>query len=160
MLKRLDAICVLTLFLSTNAFTQDAPVTDCDRYAASDQDPQHIGVGVPFDKMDPALAIPACEAAVRQYPNSSRLAYQLGRAYYKANNFDAALSQLRTPANQGYAVAQTTLGVMYENGQGVPQDYAQAVAWYRKAADQGLAVAQVNLGVMYKNGHGVPQDYA
>ena len=110
--------------------------------------------------MNSALAIPACEAAVRQYPNSSRLAYQLGRAYYKANNFDAALAQLRKPTDQGYAVAQTTLGVMYENGYGVPQDYAQAVAWYRKAADQGLAVAQVNLGVMYKNGHGVPQDYA
>ena len=58
MLKRLAPICVLTLFLSTNSFAQDAPVTECDRYAASDQGPQHIGVGVPFDKMNPALAIP------------------------------------------------------------------------------------------------------
>jgi uncharacterized protein len=37
-------------------------------------------------------------------------------------------------------------------GQGVPQDDAQAVAWYRKAAEQGYAAAQVNLGVMYANG--------
>ena len=49
---------------------------------------------------------------------------------------------------------------MYDNGQGVPQDYAAAVSWYRKAADQGDADAQYNLGVMYDNGQGVPQDYA
>jgi TPR repeat protein len=27
---------------------------------------------------------------------------------------------------------------MYENGQGLPQDYAEAVLWYRRAAGQGL----------------------
>jgi len=49
---------------------------------------------------------------------------------------------------------------MYQYGQGVRQDYAEAVAWFRKAADQGLADAQSNLGVMYQYGQGVPQDYA
>ena len=49
---------------------------------------------------------------------------------------------------------------MYEQGHGVPQDYAEAVKWYRKAADQGDAFAQYNLGVMYDNGEGVPQDQA
>ena len=48
----------------------------------------------------------------------------------------------------------------YTNGQGVRQDYAQAVQWYRKAAEQGLANAQSNLGVMYKEGRGVRQDDA
>jgi TPR repeat protein len=51
-------------------------------------------------------------------------------------------------------------GGMYEQGRGVPQDYAEAVRWYRKAADQGWTRAQVNLGVMYEQGQGVPQDYA
>ena len=58
-----------------------------------------------------------------------------------------------------YAAAQSNLGVMYANGQGVPQDYAEAVKWYRKAAEQGDAAAQYNLGLMYANGQGVPQDY-
>ena len=49
---------------------------------------------------------------------------------------------------------------MYANGQGVPQDYAQAAVWYRKAAEQGDADAQTIVGVMYVNGHGVSQDYA
>ena len=48
---------------------------------------------------------------------------------------------------------------MYDNGQGVPQDYAEAVKWYRLAAEQGDVAAQYNLGIMYDNGDGVPQDY-
>lgn len=51
------------------------------------------------------------------------------------------------------------LGLMYFNGQGVPQDYKEAVKWYRLAADQGHDNAQSNLGLMYFNGQGVPQDY-
>ena len=37
------------------------------------------------------------------------------------------------------AAVQVGLGVMYEHGHGVPQDYAQAMKWYRLAAEQGLA---------------------
>jgi TPR repeat protein len=48
---------------------------------------------------------------------------------------------------------------VYDDGDGVPQDYAEALKWYRKAADQGNASAQFNLGKMYDNGQGVPQDY-
>ena len=48
---------------------------------------------------------------------------------------------------------------MYSRGEGVPQDYAEAVRWYRLAAEQGDAEAQFNLGVMYTDGKGVPQDY-
>jgi TPR repeat protein len=47
---------------------------------------------------------------------------------------------------------------MYNRGQGVPQDYSEAVKWYRLAAEQGDVKAQNNLGVMYANGKGVPQD--
>nr|WP_271873207.1 tetratricopeptide repeat protein [Rubripirellula sp.] len=63
-------------------------------------------------------------------------------------------------AESGDATAQFNLGKMYESGQGVPQDYADAMKWYRLAADQGYAKAQINIGVMYDNGQGVPQDYA
>jgi TPR repeat protein len=48
---------------------------------------------------------------------------------------------------------------MYEHGDGVAQNYAEAVKWYRLAADQGDADAQFFLGTMYEQGHGVPQDY-
>mgnify|MGYP003678962787 CR=1 FL=1 len=46
---------------------------------------------------------------------------------------------------------------MYDKGQGVIQDYKQAVKWYRKAAEQGNAIAQFNLAFMYDKGEGVTQ---
>ncbi len=48
--------------------------------------------------------------------------------------------------------------IMYENGHGVPQDYAEAVKWYRLAAEQDYVFAQHYLGVMYLEGLGVPPD--
>ena len=67
---------------------------------------------------------------------------------------------LRTDAEQGDADAQFNLGVMYDIGQGVLQDDAEAVRWYRLAAEQGDATAQYNLGNMYANGEGVLKDAA
>jgi TPR repeat protein len=48
---------------------------------------------------------------------------------------------------------------MYENGQGVIQNYIEAVKWYQLAADQGFAGAQIRLGVMYGRGQGVTRDF-
>ena len=70
-----------------------------------------------------------------------------------------ALSELRSLAEQGDARAQINLGVMYEDGRGVLQDYKTAVKWFTLAAEQGHANAQYNLGVMYADGRGVPEDY-
>lgn len=61
-------------------------------------------------------------------------------------------------AKGGDAEAQCNMGAMYALGQGVPQDYEQAMIWFRKAADQGNAVAQCNLGILYANGLGTLQD--
>ncbi|HEY5701133.1 MAG TPA: tetratricopeptide repeat protein [Gammaproteobacteria bacterium] len=62
-------------------------------------------------------------------------------------------------AENGEAVAQYRLGVMYGLGLGVGQNYAESVKWYRKAAAAGDPRAQSNLGFMYGTGRGVPQDY-
>jgi len=70
------------------------------------------------------------------------------------------LSPVLEAAQKGDVVAQYNLGVSYERGQGVAQDYVQAVYWYRKAAEQGYANAEYNLGGMYRNGQGVPKDDA
>ena len=63
-------------------------------------------------------------------------------------------------AEQGDAPAQAMLGLMYANGEGVPEDDAEAVKWCRKAAEQGNAAAQYNLAFMYANGEGVPENDA
>jgi TPR repeat protein len=63
-------------------------------------------------------------------------------------------------AELGDAEAQNNLGNMYYVGQGVEQDYAEALRLYELAAEQGYASAQTKLGYMYSEGLGVEQDYA
>ena len=69
-------------------------------------------------------------------------------------------SELLERAKAGDAIAQLALGRMYFHGDGVTQDYAQALKWWRSPAEQGHAEAQSGLGVMYATGQGVEQDYA
>ena len=65
---------------------------------------------------------------------------------------EVAQKEMLQLAEAGDAELQFSLGVMYEHGEGVRQDNAEAVRWYRKAAEQGYAEAQHNLGVMYARG--------
>jgi TonB family protein len=65
----------------------------------------------------------------------------------------------RPLAEQGSARAQNNLGVMYENGKGMPEDVSEAIKWYSLAAEQGYAGAQNNLGLIYAIGRGgAPHD--
>ena len=70
------------------------------------------------------------------------------------------LDTVRQAAEQGDARAQFNLGIMYDNGEGVLKDEAEAAKWYRLAAEQGLADAQHNLGRSYAAGEGVLKDEA
>ena len=53
---------------------------------------------------------------------------------------------------------QHNLGVLYANGEGVKQDFKEAVKWFHKAAQQGVLESQINLGIAYQGGLGVPKD--
>jgi TPR repeat protein len=57
-------------------------------------------------------------------------------------DYATALRLWHSLAKQGGAYAQISLGIMYNRGRGVPQDYVEAVKWFRLAADQGLDTAQ------------------
>jgi TPR repeat protein len=128
-----------------NSQPLDDVATTCERYVRGN--------------VNADLAIQACESAVRKYPNSIRLIYQLGWAYENKKDFRSALIQYRKAAGQGYAEAQLSLGLMYDKGRGVPQNYSEASKWLRKAAEQGNFLAQFTLAVNYYTGDGVPQDY-
>ena len=41
-------------------------------------------------------------------------------------------------AEQGDTEAQCTLGLMYANGKGLPQDFPEALRWLRKAHAHGI----------------------
>ncbi|HEX22525.1 MAG TPA: sel1 repeat family protein, partial [Chromatiales bacterium] len=57
--------------------------------------------------------------------------------------------------DQGADFAQYSLATMYEEGNGVAQDFKQAAHWYRLAAEHGNQQAQNNLGWLYMRGQGV-----
>ena len=73
---------------------------------------------------------------------------------------DNQTKKLLLLALSGDATAQNDLGCAYSSGQGVEQDFAEAIKWWRKAADCDLPGAALNLGIAYLSGQGVPQDYA
>jgi Sel1 repeat len=82
-----------------------------------------------------------------------------GFAAYERGDFATALRLWGLLAGKGDVTAQNNLGVMYYNGNGVSQDFKEAVNWYRSAAVQGFAAAQYNLGMAYERGQGVPQRF-
>jgi len=62
-------------------------------------------------------------------------------------------------AESGDANAQKTLGSLYFTGDGVQQDFAQALHWFTQAAEQGHAIAAYNVGVLNDKGLGVKKSY-
>ncbi len=61
-------------------------------------------------------------------------------------------------AEKGDAEAQSNLGAMYYDGNGVTQDFAKALEWHTKAADQGDTNSQFALAKMYFFGRGAPKN--
>ena len=74
-------------------------------------------------------------------------------------DYETMVALLRPLAEKGDAEAQFRLGYRYDNGEGVAQDYAQAIYWYEQSAMQNYAGAECNLGWLYENGNGVSQDF-
>ena len=54
------------------------------------------------------------------------------------NPNESKFERTKRLAEGGDKIDQFNLGIMYENGEGVPQDYKEAVKWYTKAAEQGV----------------------
>jgi len=91
---------------------------------------------------------------------------QAAKSAYKNKDYTTALKEFQPLAASGNAEAQFYVGLMYDNGEGVPQDYRQvvthvqqAMAWYRKSAEQGFAPAQTNLGILLETGGQIERNY-
>ena len=69
------------------------------------------------------------------------------------------IARLRAKAEKGDPQAQADLGLAYEKGDGVTQNWDEATRWYLLAAEQGHNWSQAQLGFCYSNGNGVPQSY-
>ncbi len=59
---------------------------------------------------------------------------ELGRLYYRRNEFDKAFDYYRKGAKAGNSVSEYRLGQMYLEGKGVPANSEKALRWLRRAA--------------------------
>ncbi len=82
----------------------------------------------------------------------------LGMLAYDQGQYAAALAEWVPLAEDGNAMAQALLGLMYRTGEGVVRDPAVAADWYGRAARQGHPYAQFNLAEMLRDGEGVAAD--
>ena len=94
---------------------------------------------------------------------SDQSSYEPEKAYYldlqTITDDPGEAERLRKSADQGNALAQNNLGVMYAEGKGVSRNDTEAVKWFRKSAEQGNSAGESNLGEMYLKGRGVRQNY-
>ena len=81
--------------------------------------------------------------------------FDKGLDAFDRQDYTTAFEHFKDPAEQGNVYAQSYLGNMYANGQGVVKNEQIAVEWFQKAAEQDSAEAQYILGLMYANGKGV-----
>ncbi|MCB1645430.1 MAG: SEL1-like repeat protein [Pseudomonadales bacterium] len=102
-------------------------------------------------------AIPACNDALRKYPDVIRFHIQYARALLAADRNDDAMNAIEKAARLGYPAAETTIGWMHEEGRlsgnGKP-DYENALRWYRLAAEKDYPEALRSIASLTERGLG------
>jgi len=109
----------------------------------------YLGKGVPQDY----------QKALHYFKCYSALGYvNLGSMYLgPLLDHQKAVEYFQLAGNDPYA--QSSLGLMYQNGFGVVKDYQKAIDYYTISVEQRNEMGQLNLGYMYLNGLGVDKDY-
>lgn len=155
-MKKLSIMMLMGSLCSFSTLAQAKNAHMCDSLAYDRYDTQASTLTVfpvSWDSLDEQAAITACTDAITTQPDNMRYVYQLGRAYYKAENYDKAHELHLKAAKQGYAAAMMALAEMYVNGEGVAESTEQAITWNHKAAKLGNYAAKVALIELYHESH-------
>lgn len=81
-----------------------------------------------------------------------------GMNAYTSADFDTAAREFNILAAKGEKESQYLLGLLYEEGQGLPKDDIEAAYWYARSADQGYVDAYFALGQLFVHRKGERQD--
>jgi TPR repeat protein len=73
---------------------------------------------------------------------------------------DTDLKDLKRIAAQGKPDAEYALAKRYATGDGLRQDYHEAMSWFLAAAEQGNVKAQAKASAFFLAGRGRQQDYS
>ncbi|MFI3291255.1 MAG: tetratricopeptide repeat protein, partial [Opitutales bacterium] len=85
--------------------------------------------------------------------------HQEAKIAYDSKDYARAIELSVEAVRKDYAWAQNLLALCYYRGNGVTQNYTEALRWWKKSAEQGYAFAQCSLGDCYERGNGVTQNY-
>lgn len=136
------------------------PIQECDRLAATPDNPDSVAAGDDWNAADTGRAIAACKQAMETYPNERRFAFQLAQSYFFANQPELAKPLLESLHRDGYPIATTFLGYVHLAGRGVPKDPAEALRLFRQASEAGDQLGTSAIGYAYESGQGVDKDEA
>ena len=86
--------------------------------------------------------------------------YEVGRMYERGRGTETDINQAlgwyeKAAKNGQNSDASARIGILYLEGQGVPQNYASAFKHLSEAANAGTPAAQYYLALMYEEGHGL-----
>ncbi|MCU0841165.1 MAG: sel1 repeat family protein [Thiobacillaceae bacterium] len=88
----------------------------------------------------------------------ARADFDQAMSAYTSGDFDKAAREFGLLAEQGHRLAQYHLGLLYEEGQGLPRNRALALHWYTEAAKQGDVDACFAIGQMHHHGIGMEKN--
>jgi TPR repeat protein len=104
------------------------------------------------------VALPAHAQPLDRMPQSVPYALSDALIPYAKRDYGRALALLAPLAEQGDAVAQLKLGIIFSRGEAGVPDPVAALRWFTRAAEQGQVEAQFELGRIYRDGLGTRAD--
>lgn len=130
---------ILGLLPTTPSLAEYQEVHPCDEVAAHPYDKQKWGKGVTDQDLAPPRAIKQCTDALKQYPDTPRFHFQLGRALWLLQKFDEAVGHFAVAAEKGHAAAHAFVGEAYLTGLGgLGTNPERAIQSYEIAARGGF----------------------
>lgn len=102
------------------------------------------------------VVISVCSLLVTAVP--VRAGHFDGMEAYRQNDFKVAMREFKACGDE--AKCMYMLGIMYEKGEGITSDYAEAAKWFGKGAEKDDPLSQYRLGRLYERGLGVEENQA
>jgi TPR repeat protein len=103
----------------------------------------------PVAEAAPPEPMPGAQEATASPQPAAPGTPQAGWDAFGRGDYKGALAIWQPLAEKGDVAMQLLVGSIYDYGQGVPQDDAEAAKWYERAAKQGSAKGQYQLGAIY-----------
>ena len=105
------------------------------------------------------IVLIACYTNYAQPSNKGKRYYERGIEYFEEKDSINAVKYIKKAALANDTTSQFLMGVFYNNGWGVKQDYSQASYWFKKFAENVEGDDRLFLGKLYMYNKYIEPDY-